>query len=266
MVQLADEKRLYLGAAPETFLGSCVQTVRKAIDDGLIGAVTSFHICANRNTDVLASIFKFLRMSGGGICFDYGVYYLTALISLLGPIEKVFAMKNNRKTVRTNIFPQSPEYGEQYLYENETQIAAVLQLENGVTGNFALDAESNLKDLGVFMIYGTKGVLKLGDANMFGDPVTYIPNDLNPENWDKDTSNVLKNVSELSENCRGIGPAEMAQATQLGRNNRANKEFSYHVLDTVCQIMKSCETGMMEAIESTCERPEALLDWEKLLN
>lgn len=34
LLRLADEKGLYLGAAPETFLGSGVQTAKKAIDEG----------------------------------------------------------------------------------------------------------------------------------------------------------------------------------------------------------------------------------------
>lgn len=85
LVQLAGEKGLYLGAEPETFLGSCFQTERKAIDEGLIGEITSFTICGNRDMDIFASVYPSLRLSGGGICFDYGVYSLTALISLVGP-------------------------------------------------------------------------------------------------------------------------------------------------------------------------------------
>lgn len=74
LIELAEEKHLYLGSAPDTFLGSALQTARKAIDDGLIGEVTSFEACANRDLDLLASIFRFLRMPGGGICYDFGVY------------------------------------------------------------------------------------------------------------------------------------------------------------------------------------------------
>lgn len=37
VVELAEEKGLYVGSAPDTFLGSGIQTARKAIEDGLIG-------------------------------------------------------------------------------------------------------------------------------------------------------------------------------------------------------------------------------------
>ena len=95
LIELAEEKHLYLGSAPDTFLGSALQTARKAIDDGLIGEVTSFEACANRDLDLLASIFRFLRMPGGGICYDFGVYYLTAIVSLFGPVDRVVSSVRN---------------------------------------------------------------------------------------------------------------------------------------------------------------------------
>lgn len=283
LLDLAREKGLLLGAAPETFLGSCFQTARKAIDDGLIGEVTSFTVCANRNIDLLASIFTFLRMPGGGICYDYGVYYLTALVSLLGPVDRVAAVVENRKKVRTNIFPQSPEFGKEYTYDNESQVTAILKMESGVAGTLTLNGESLMKDLGVFTIYGTKGVLFLGDANQFGGEVQYIPEITGMEDMDRDNRRTLEPVSDLSDNCRGIGPAEMARAIlragkaqggETGKTagkspemprNRVDVTMAYHVLDTICQIMKSGGTDRMEHVESTCERPEAFTDWKELI-
>lgn len=266
LLKLADEKGLYLGAAPETFLGSCFQTARKAIDEGMIGEITSFTICGNRDLDIFASVYQSLRVAGGGICFDYGVYYLTALISLIGPVDRVFAIAKNRKKERINIYPKSPDFGKPFTYDNESQITAVIQMENGVTGNFALNGDSNVKDLGEFMIYGTKGVLRLGDANLFGGKVTFIPNDHNMDHWDWDLRQVLEPISPLSDNHRGIGPAELAYAITTGKKSRVSKELPYHVLDTVSQIMKSSKSEKMERVESTCERPDFFEDWEEFMN
>ena len=255
LLELADRKGLYLGAAPDTFLGSALQTARKAIDEGVIGEVTSFHIAANRNLDILAGFAKYMRMPGGGICFDYGVYYLTALVSLLGPVEQVSAVVKNRSKVRINQIPDSPEYGQQYLYPNESQTAAVIQMENGIIGDFLLNGDSILKDLADFTIYGTKGVLKLADPNQFGGKIVLISDS---HDWSAENEViVLENIFAYSENSRGIGPAEMADAIQSGRKNRANKEMAYHVLDTICRMMDSSESGAFVKVESTCERPEA---------
>lgn len=266
LLKLANEKGLYLGAAPETFLGSGVQTARKAIDDGLIGDVTSFHVVANRDTDMLASLFQFLRVPGGGICYDYGVYYLTALINLLGPIDSVYAVTKNLKKVRKNIFPNSPEFGQNYIYDNESQVDALITLETGVTGTFALNGDSILMDLGYFTIHGTKGVLVLGDANQFGATVTYYSNDYMAFLEGKDTKRILDSVSPLSDNCRGIGPADMAHAIRLSCPNRASKELSYHVLETVVKIVQSSETQTVQKVESTCERAECFADWDAFVH
>lgn len=231
----------------------------------MIGEVTSFQICGNRDLDIFASVYQSLRVPGGGICFDYGVYYLTALVSLLGPIDKVFAIAKNRKKTRINIYPESPEYGKPFIYDNESQITAVIQMESGVTGNFGLNGDSNVKDLGEFLIYGTKGVLRLGDANLFGGKVTFIPNDHNMDHWDLDISRGLEDISPISKNHRGIGPAEMAYAIKTGGKSRVSKEMSYHVLETVSKIMKSSETGKMEKVESTCRRPKPFDDWKEFM-
>ncbi len=263
LVALADEKGLYLGSAPDTFLGSGLQTARKAIDDGRIGEVTGFLVCANRNTDILTSIFSFLRMPGGGVGADYGVYYLTALVSLLGPVERVNAVYANPRERRTNIFPQSPEFGKEFTYPNESQISAVLQFESGVTGTFSINGESILKDLAVFYIYGTKGVLKLGDANQFGGEVTLIT--CEAANPFEEKAEVLEPVSALSENSRGIGPAEMAAAIREGHRHRTDKRMARHVLDVICRMEESSKSGAFVKVESSCEKPKAFGDWERFV-
>lgn len=100
LLALAKDKNLRLGAAPETFMGSMLQTARRALDEDMAGEISSFHVVANRNLSVLASISKFLRMPGGGIGYDYGVYYLTALVSLLGPMKRVYAQTGNLLPIR----------------------------------------------------------------------------------------------------------------------------------------------------------------------
>ncbi len=198
LIELAEEKHLYLGSAPDTFLGSALQTARKAIDDGLIGEVTSFEACANRDLDLLASIFRFLRMPGGGICYDFGVYYLTAIVSLFGPVDRVVSSVRNLAPKRVNVVPDSPEYGQEFDYPG-------------------------VKD------------------------------------WTQQAvPEVLHYGFDYSENSRGLGPSEMAEAIAEGRPNRASAKMAYHVLDTIDQIMKSAETGAFEKVPSTCERPEAM--------
>lgn len=253
LLELADEKGLYLGAAPDTFLGASLQRARQIIDWGVLGDITSFQICANRNLDLLTSLFGFLRLPGGGISYDYGVYYLTALVSLLGPVAEVAAVVENRKEIRRNMNPNSPEFGQEFRYDNEGQVTAIVRTKSRITGTFTLNGESIEADMAVFTLYGTEGVLKLTDPNGFGGSLKLVTS----PGW-KLQEEILENGLPYGDNCRGLGPSEMAAAIREGRPNRASKEMAYHVLDTICAMMESTKTRGFVAVESTCERPEPL--------
>lgn len=260
LTALAAEKGLLLGAAPETFLGSALQTARKALDEEKIGEVTSFHIVGNRNLTILAGLYKYMRQPGGGICYDYGVYYLTALVSLLGPVQEVFARAGNHSRIRTNCVTISPEYGQEYTYDNEAQVNAVVTLKSGVTGTFSLNGDSAAVDQGIFSIHGTKGILRLGDADLFGGEISYHPEDYFSGSWQ-----TLESVSTLSDNCRGLGPAQMARCIREGGRSLVDAGMAVHVLDVIETIMKSSRTGVPQRTATECERPAAFTGWREVL-
>ena len=90
VIDLAKSKGLLVGCAPETFLGGGIQMCKKIIDEGWIGfpvAATAFmmgHGHESWHPDP-----GFYYDFGGGPMFDMGPYYLTALVSMLGPVKKV---------------------------------------------------------------------------------------------------------------------------------------------------------------------------------
>ena len=253
LVALANEKGLYLGAAPDTFMGASLQKARELIDAGTLGEITSFLVCSNRNLDSLTSRYNFLRLPGGGICYDYGVYYLTALVSLLGPIYRVGAVVENRKPVRTNVNPNSPDFGKPFDYPNEGQVTALLTTESGINGTFILNGESIAHDLGVFSIYGTKGVLRLANPNFFGGDLELL------QSGSKGLeTQIVANDLPFANNNRGLGPTEMALAIEAGKTNRASKEQAFHILDVIERIMESSATGQFVTVHSRCALPEPL--------
>ena len=256
LLDLAEEKNLYLGAAPDTFLGAAWQTARVAIDEGLLGEIHSFAISANRNNDMLLSLFAFLRQPGAGILYDYGVYYITAMVSLLGSVSRVGGIVGVPYPTHKNIMPMSPDFGKVMDTPNESQVSAVIQLKNGICGTFHIDADNNMMDEAYFAIYGTKGILYLTDPNQFGGTVKYLPNAMDPRNPAKAVE--LWNFSKYGENSRGIGPAEMADAIFQGRKNRASKEMAYHVLEVLSGILQGGTKGSFVDIVSACDIPETM--------
>lgn len=261
LLDLAEERHLYLGVAPDTFLGAAWQTARAAIEDGMLGKIHSFAISANRNNDVLLSLFSFLRQPGAGILFDYGVYYLTALVSLLGPVARVGGIVGSPYPTHKNILPASPDYGKIMDTPNESQVSAVIRLKNGICGTLHMDADCNTKDEAYFAIYGTEGILYLTDPNQFGGAVRFLPN--SPDYLNGAEPVTLRSVSKYEDNSRGIGPAEMADAILEGRSNRTSKEMAYHVLEVLSGILSGGEEGSFVDITSTCDIPAPMTQLQK---
>ena len=256
LLELANRKGLYLGSAPDTFLGAALQTARKALDEGLLGEVHSFAISATRCNDLLLSLFSFLREPGCGILYDYAVYYVTALVSLLGPVERVAAMVSAPYPEHTGIIPGKPDYGKAFATPNESQVSGILRLKSGVTGTLHIDADTVSSDEAYFTIYGTDGMLKLTDPNQFGGDVQFFPTAR--DGWKPLQPQVLPPVSDLTDNCRGIGPQEMAEAIAEGRPNRASREMAYHVLEVLSALLSGGKDGAFADISSSCERPEPM--------
>lgn len=243
--QLARARGLYLGSAPETFLSAAFQTARKAIIDGKLGRISSFNIACNRDYTVLSSIFCFLRQPGGGICFDYSVYHLTALVNLLGPVKSVYARLQNPKPIRKCIVPSMPDFGQDFESPNESLAVAILEMESGVVGTLMLNGESNLMDLPDFRIYGSEGILVLPDANQFVGDAIFYPNTrkLCHEKI------VLEPVSDITTESRGIGVYDMEAAIRENRPCRTNIETALHVLRVIEKMTISSETGKTELID-----------------
>lgn len=91
-----------VGCVPDTVLGTGIQTARKAIDDGLIGTpisatatmMTPGHERWHPNPD-------FYYQPGGGPLLDMGPYYVSALVTLLGPVASVIGAASHTRSSRT---------------------------------------------------------------------------------------------------------------------------------------------------------------------
>ena len=232
---LADEKGLYLCSAPDTFLGAAYETALKAIREGRLGDIHSFAISATRCNDILLSLFSFLRQPGCGILYDYAVYYVTALVSLLGDVDRVGGIIAAPYPTHTGVVPGFPSFGETFDSPNESQVSAVIRMKSGVTGTLHIDADSDMRDEAYFRIYGSKGTLILTDPNQFGGDVVLLPVLLDPRKAPE--PEVLAPVNEFSENSRGIGPSEMADAIMSGRTSRTDKRLACHVLKVLEGIL-----------------------------
>jgi len=246
LVKLADAKGLYLGAAPDTFLGAAIQTARYVVESGLIGEITSCYCALTRDSEIFSRAFPFTAKPGGGIGFDVGIYYITALLSILGPVKEVSGVVHTRKPERQDYALE--RFGEPFHIECETLMAGILQFECGATGNLLFDANSifTAPERPSLVVFGTLGALYMADPNHFGGEVRVILKGNN-----EPVS--MPQSHAFSQEYRGLGVAEMAWSMRRGRKNRANKEMAYHALEILHGIVKSSATKTNQKIQSTFE-------------
>lgn len=251
VLNLAAEKGLLVGSAPETFLGAGIQTVLKLIEDGTIGkpiAATSFMM--SRGHEHWHPDPEFYYAPGGGPLFDMGPYYLTALVQLLGPIRTVAGMTGKALDERT--ITSEKKAGQKIPVDIPTHVAGTLQFADGAIATLITSFDIfGGSDLPPIEIYGTEGTIRVPDPNTFGGPVKYRRT--GEAEW---TDQPL--LPGYDQNTRGIGPADMAYAIRTGRRHRANAELAFHVLEAMWAFHDSSDSRNFYEMESTCERPAPL--------
>lgn len=246
LVKMADKKKLYLGAAPDTFLGSALQTARYVVDSGMLGEITTCYCALTRDGDLSSRAFPFTTKRGGGIGFDVGIYFITALLSILGPVKEVSGIVRTRNPERMDYTLE--HFGEPYPIECENIMAGTLQFDCGTVGTMLFDSNSILilPEQPALVLFGTMGVMTMADPNRFGGDVRVILKG-NNEPF------VMQPSHAFGEECRGLGVAEMAWSMRRGRKNRANKEMAFHALEVLHGIVRSSATKATQTIQSTFE-------------
>jgi predicted dehydrogenase len=232
---LAAKKGRLVGCAPDTFLGAGLQTARKLVDDGWIGepvAATAFMMCHGHESWHPAP--EFYYEAGGGPLFDMGPYYLTALVSLLGPIARVCA--SARASFPERVITSEPQRGKRIAVETPTHIAGVLDFASGAMANLTMSFDVWDHHLPCLEIYGSAGSLQLPDPNTFGGTILYRR--AGAAEWSP-----IPHLYDFAEQSRGIGAVDLIHALEENRPPRASYEMAAHVLDVMHGILKSSESG-----------------------
>ncbi|MEU8729345.1 Gfo/Idh/MocA family oxidoreductase [Streptomyces tendae] len=247
LLATAAKTGLRVGCAPDTVLGTGIQTARACLDTGGIG------------TPVAASAFmaipgheqwhpnpEFYYRAGGGPLLDMGPYYLTALVTLLGPVQRVVGMTGTSSGTR--FIGSGPRLGTAFAVEVATHVTGVLHHEGGALSTLIMSFDVWKNSLPKIEVYGTAGSLSVPDPSSFTGNVLICCSGASV--WS--TVPVSGGYSEAS---RGFGVADMARAISTGAAHRASAELAYHVLDIMEGLHASAKSGDTRQIESRCERP-----------
>ena len=262
LAALAKEKGLYLGVAPDTFLGAGLQTARLLIERGMIGRVTSARAAINRSQALNSELFRFIRNPGGGFAYDIGVYYVTALLSLLGPVKKVTGFVSEAREHEARIL-RAGDFGNTWKTADNNLYAGSMLFENGTVATLHLDGESIDEEQPSLVIYGTEGILNLSDPNSFHGEVRLQLNN-SPETLMPFTHGFTgmklygpETPADYGQH-RGTGAAEMAWAMIGKRPHRASAELGLHTLEILHGLDVSAAEERVYRMITTFRQPDPL--------
>jgi predicted dehydrogenase len=243
---------LRVGGAPDTFLGAGLQSAWHALRSGLIGEPVGVTAATQSlGPESWHPNPEFFYQPGGGPLFDLGPYYLTALVSLLGPVARVAA--TTRTAHRQRVVGSGPKAGQIFPVDVPTHVNALLDFPGTATATatFSFDSAVNRR---MIEIIGTEGALSLPDPNTFEGPL--LARGLRETDWRE------LPVSGTTAS-RGIGVLDMARSIRAGTPHRASGELAYHVLELMAAIADSGEHAEFRPIASTLTGPDPLpADWD----
>ena len=264
VIQLAKEKGLRVGCAPDTYLGGGQQTARKLLDDGWIGKpLSGTAIVAGRGPEKWGQA-PFFYDYGAGPMLDLGPYYCTALVNLLGPAKSVTAVTTKGFDYRTLGAEVSDTYKDQYKPFDRypvnvtTHLTGVIEFQCGAVITMIASFDVYKNGHAPIEIYGSEGSMQVPDPNTFGGPVKLFRREWgyvyehNPE-WKE-----IPLAFGYTENSRSFGAADMAMALKNNRPHRCSGELANHVLEIMLSFDKSSKLGQKVMLSTTCQRPAAL--------
>jgi predicted dehydrogenase len=245
VVNAASDAGVRLGCAPDTVLGTGAQTARKAVDDGLIGTpiaatatmITPGHERWHPDPD-------FYYQPGGGPLLDMGAYYVTALVTLLGPVVSVVGAASHTRSSRT--IGAGPRAGELVPVNVDTHVTGALRHASGALSTLVMSFDGVATQASSIEVHGDAASLVVPDPNVFNGDVR-----LHALSGGWQTLPVSAGYRDAA---RGYGVADLA-AAPAGVMHRANGALAFHVLDVMTSLLSSAASGRTIPVQSRCERP-----------
>lgn len=251
-VELAERKKLRLSCSPFTFMGEAQQTLLKAKNDGLIGRVLVAY--SEMNWGRIESWHPNpvgFYLPGSGPLLDVGVYALTVLTTLLGPVKRVTGFGKIALPERT--IAKGDLAGQTFTVKTPDIVVGGLEFGSGVVGRLTASfLVGSTKQASGTELHGENGSLWLGSNHDFNCGVERF----NPETrqWDK-----LPYVRQPFQGVEwGRAVFSLADSLRTGTPQYCTGRQAFHVLETCLGILESAERGRPVEIISAFDPPPPL--------
>ena len=237
----------WVGAAPDTVLGTGIQTARAAIDSGRIGrptAAAATWVSAGHEAWHPHTVFNYSE--GGGPLFDMGPYYLTSLVHLLGPVARVIGSSSRSRDTRR--IGSGPRRGEVIPVEIDTHVTGVLEHVGGAVSTVTFSFDAVATTAAPLEVHGEAGSLTAPDPNLFDGEVRV-------RGRGEDSWSTLPASAGYVAAGRGIGVIDFLRGVDGGAAGRASGAMALHVLEIMTALLDSGRRGTRVDLGTTVERP-----------
>ena len=250
LATLADRNRVRLAGAPDTFLGASFQTARALVDEDalgtIVGASCSF---VTPGSELWHHNPEILFGAGAGPIYDEGVYFLTALVALLGPLAAVNAQATTIRQERT--IAQGPRAGERFVASMPTHYVATLAFASGALATMTMSFEVRTTTQPPLELYGTTASLRLPFPGFYDGALRV--GRVHDTPWEE-----IPASGPFLGRVRGLGVEDLARAIAEEREPRCSATLALHVLEAMELLHRSTESGHRERLTTTASRPEPL--------
>ncbi len=262
VIDLADNRGLRVGCAPDTILGAGIQTARAIIDRDALGTINSATAAIlSRGMEHWHPNPAFFFQAGGGPVLDLGPYYIAALTALLGPVERVSARGRIGLAERLVTSP-GPNNGQRIKVETLTTVNALLTFRSGAEVVFLASWDVSRHSLPPIEIHGTDASLRVPDPNWFGGVVSL--SQAGGEWQTFGTSTDTYGVPNFTwdgvghANYRALGLADMTSAIRQNRPHRCSGVFALHTAAVLLGILESASEDRVATIGPAFQDPTPL--------
>ncbi|WP_202923020.1 Gfo/Idh/MocA family protein [Nesterenkonia haasae] len=249
MVDAARSAGVVIGGAPDTVLGTGVQTAREVIDSGRIGMPMSAtatmiipgHEHWHPNPD-------FYYQPGGGPLLDMGPYYITSLVTLLGPVVRVVGAASALRAERT--IGSGPRAGEQLPVSTPSHVAGILVHQSGAISSVVMSFDGVATHARPLEIHGERGSVTVPDPNNFSGEVLLHQGE---GGWQH-----VPVSAGYKQAARGYGLADLFWSGAFDGNlaaGRSQGELALHVLEVMEAVLSAARGSNGVEIATRPDRP-----------
>lgn len=241
LVAAAKDQRVRLACAPSLWLGRAQLAAADRILSGAIGSVglVKAEVNQGRIETWHPAPGSFYQV---GPVVDAGVYPITYLTAILGPIREVSASSSMSVAERTTLA------GEAFTPPRNDTWVVIASFESGtvlsLTCNFFVDSATQPRTV---TFHGESGTLVLDDWFMPGAGIRHA-------SYGEALSELVAADDSLEPDW-ALGVADLAAAIKEGRAHRNGSEHAAHVVDVLDAIRRSESDGVRVSVESDFPSP-----------